>query len=295
MKIGIIGFGEVGKAFAADFKSASGVQGISAWDVRWLAAPPTAADSEALDISGAVRCSGPQQLCAQSDLIFSSVTASNALSVAEETARTIRPGTTFVDLNSASPTTKKMGAALIDAARGHYVDAGVMTSVPPYGIRTPILLGGEQAQKISQMLTDFGMKVKVVSNEVGIASAIKMSRSIMIKGMEALVIESYTTARAYGVEDFVLPTLAQTFPSIDWEKQGDYFFQRVVQHGKRRAEEMAEAARTVEEGVLAPTMTAAISERHAWVAAQRAAGVLTLEMKAWREHADALIAAKRKA
>ena len=75
---------------------------------------------------------------------------------------------------------------------------------------------------------------------------------MMIKGLEALVIESYTTARKYGVEDHVLPTLAETFPSIDWQQTGAYFFSRVVQHGKRRAEEMRESANTVKEAGFEP-------------------------------------------
>jgi 3-hydroxyisobutyrate dehydrogenase-like beta-hydroxyacid dehydrogenase len=295
VNIGIIGFGEVGKIFAAGLTASPNQNSVFVWDARWREGMPhSLADHEAIAASGAVGCLSLEDLCDQSELIFSAVTASNALAVAQEVAPLIREKTVFIDLNSASPATKKSGAALIDSVGGNYVDAGVMTSVPPYGIRTPILLGGKIAHDVSQTLAGYGMNVKVVSNEIGVASAIKMSRSIMIKGLEALVIESYTTARAYGVEDFVLPTLTETFPAIDWEKQGDYFFQRVVQHGKRRAEEMVEAARTVSEGVLAPTMTAAIAERQAWVAAQRASGVLKVETKAWRDHADALIAAARK-
>ena len=100
-----------------------------------------------------------------------------------------------------------------------------------------------------------------------------MCRSVMIKGLEALVIESYATARPYGVDDHVLPTLAETFPRIDWTKQGAYFFSRVVQHGKRRAEEMREAANTVREAGFEPFMAAAIAGKQQWVADVRQAGV----------------------
>jgi 3-hydroxyisobutyrate dehydrogenase-like beta-hydroxyacid dehydrogenase len=294
MNIGVIGFGEVGRIFSTAFTKHSGVHQVYVWDARWRdGAAHNAEDRAALDGSGANACVSMAQLCAQSELIFSAVTASNALAVAKEAAQSVRAKTIFIDLNSASPATKKSCATSLESARGEYYDAGVMTSVPPHGLRTPILLGGANAKTIAQTLCDLGMDVKPVSTEIGIASAIKMSRSIMIKGLEAFVIESYTTARAYGVEDFVLPTLAETFPSIDWEKQGDYFFQRVVQHGKRRAEEMTEAARTVSEGALTPTMTEAIAARHAWVAARRAKGVLSVETRAWRDHADALIAEKR--
>ena len=116
------------------------------------------------------------------------------------------------------------------------------------------------------------MDTRAVAIELGVASAIKMCRSIMIKGMEALVIESYATARHYGVESYVLPTLEETFPQIDWERTGAYFFSRVAQHGKRRAEEMRESARTVQEAGFAPIMATAIAEKHDWVAAQARAG-----------------------
>jgi 3-hydroxyisobutyrate dehydrogenase-like beta-hydroxyacid dehydrogenase len=128
-----------------------------------------------------------------------------------------------------------------------------------------------------------------------VASAIKMCRSVMIKGLEALVIESYTTARAYGVEDHVLPTLQETFPSIDWAQQGAYFFSRVVQHGQRRAEEMRESANTVREAGFEPLMTAAIADKQQWVADQARAGVFRDVPKGvrWQEYADRLLSARK--
>ena len=118
----------------------------------------------------------------------------------------------------------------------------------------------------------------------------------MIKGLEALVIESYSTARAYGVEDHVLPTLRETFPSIDWSAQGAYFFSRVVQHGKRRAEEMREAAHTVREAGFEPFMASAIADKQQWVADQAKAGVFADVGKGavWQDYADALLAARKK-
>jgi 3-hydroxyisobutyrate dehydrogenase-like beta-hydroxyacid dehydrogenase len=124
-----------------------------------------------------------------------------------------------------------------------------------------------------------------------VASAIKMCRSVMIKGLEALVIESYTTARAYGVEDHVLPTMAETFPSIDWQQTGAYFFSRVVQHGQRRAEEMREAANTVKEAGFEPIMATAIADKQQWVASQAKAGMFDRVEKGarWQDYADKLL------
>jgi 3-hydroxyisobutyrate dehydrogenase-like beta-hydroxyacid dehydrogenase len=132
-----------------------------------------------------------------------------------------------------------------------------------------------------------------------VASAIKMCRSVMIKGLEALVIESYSTARAYGVEDHVLPTLQETFPSIDWNAQGAYFFSRVVQHGQRRAEEMRESANTVREAGFEPFMASAIADKQQWVADQAKAGVFAGVGQGgkgparWQDYADALLAARK--
>ena len=290
--LGIIGFGEVGGIFGRGLLGKAGVDAVCAWDLKFADAGSGARSRAAADADGIRSVDGMAALCAEADLLVSAVTASNTLAVAEEAARHARAGGLFLDLNSASPGTKQRAAAALEAAGMAYVEAGVMTSVPPYGIRVPMLLGGARAAELAQTLNGWGMDAKAVSERLGIASAIKMSRSIMIKGLEALVIESYATARRYGVEAQVLPTLKETFPQIDWDRQGAYFFSRVVQHGKRRAEEMREAARTVQEAGFAPTMASAIADKQDWVAQLARDGVFEgIEADArWEAYADRLIA-----
>ncbi|WP_188709213.1 NAD(P)-dependent oxidoreductase [Polaromonas eurypsychrophila] len=287
--IGMVGYGEVGRIFTAGLKQQ--VSAVSAWDLKFPANPSC---REQAVQAGLTACDAMAALCAQADLVISAVTASNTLAVAQAAAPHIRHGAVFLDLNSASPGTKQQAAQLIEAAGARYVEAGVMTSVPPYGIRVPMLLGGTSAAELAGVLNAWGMDAKAVSDQLGVASAIKMCRSVMIKGLEALVIESYNTARAYGVEDHVLPTLAETFPSIDWEKQGAYFFSRVVQHGQRRAEEMREAANTVREAGFEPFMATAIADKQQWVADQAGAGVFAGVGKdaRWQDYADKLLAGK---
>ena len=151
------------------------------------------------------------------------------------------------------------------------------------------------------MLVELGFDAKVASQELGGASAVKMCRSVMIKGLEAMVIEAYTTARAYGVEDAVLASLQETFPGIDWEKQGAYFFQRVIEHGRRRSEEVREVAQTVREIGLEPWSAQGTAERQAWVADLAdqglfgAKGTQTFARSAdWRLEADRILASIRK-
>src|SRR6266571_4974069 len=215
LRIGLVGYGEVGKILA-----------------------------RAKD-DGVETCASLAALLERADIVISAVTAANALDVAREAARSIRPGTFFLDLNSASPTTKTSASKLVDAAGAHYVEAGVMTPVPPYGIRAPMLLGGKRAEALAEKLRPLGFDMTVVAERIGVASAIKLCRSVFIKGLEAVIVESYTLARRHGVERQLLASLAETFPQIDWEKQGSYLFSRVANHGKRRAEEMREAANTV--------------------------------------------------
>ena len=292
--LGLVGYGEVGKTFAIGLKDK--FQSCAVWDLKFAA--PESRDSERAYATqaGVEARDSMQALCAGADLVISAVTASNTLAVAQAAAQHIRPGAVFLDLNSASPGTKQQAAKFIDGAGAFYTEAGVMTSVPPYGIRVPMLLGGARAAELAEVLRGWGMDAKAVSDKLGVASAIKMCRSVMIKGLEALVIESYATARAYGVEDHVLPTLQETFPSIDWQQQGAYFFSRVVQHGQRRAEEMREAANTVREAGFEPLMTAAIADKQQWVADQARAAVFAGIGKSdpWQDYADRLLAARPK-
>jgi 3-hydroxyisobutyrate dehydrogenase-like beta-hydroxyacid dehydrogenase len=289
--LGIVGYGEVGGIFGRGLLPQDGIDAVWVWDLKFADAAGGASARAAAEADGMRVASGMQALCAAADLTISAVTASSTFAVAEEAARHARPGTRFLDLNSASPGTKQEAGAALEAVGVAYVEAGVMTSVPPYGIRVPMLLGGAQAGALATTLGAWGMDARVVSPRLGVASAIKMSRSIMIKGLEALVIESYTTARRYGVEAHVLPTLQETFPQIDWERQGAYFFSRVVQHGKRRAEEMREAARTVHESGFEPLMTAAIASKQDWVARQARAGVFDglNGQSLWQAYADRLL------
>ncbi|TSE19874.1 HIBADH: 3-hydroxyisobutyrate dehydrogenase [Tepidimonas alkaliphilus] len=296
-RVGLLGLGEVGTIFARALAQ-HGLTWLGGWDVKLAPGHPEQAEVRArAREAGAEACADMAALCAGADLIICAVTAANAVPAARQAAAHLRPGTWWLDLNSASPAAKQEAAAIIEAAGGRYVEAAVMTSVPPYGIRVPMLVGGPHAAALLPALRAWGMQVELASARLGVASATKMCRSIMIKGLEALVIESYTAARHYGVEDAMLATLRETFPGVDWEGQGGYFFQRVAQHGRRRAEEMREVARTVREAGLAPLLAEAIARKDDEVADARAAGVFNaVDPRApWRAWADALLAARRSA
>jgi 3-hydroxyisobutyrate dehydrogenase-like beta-hydroxyacid dehydrogenase len=286
--IGLVGYGEVGRILAEDLR-ARGVEKVLAYDIKFGTADDAPLLAHAAQ-HGVRPMTSHAFLAKAADLVISAVTADQTVAVAVAAAPTLAPGAWFLDFNSASPKAKIEGAGLIDAAGGRYVEGAVMTSVPPHRIRVPLLLGGPAAAELAPLLT-----------ELGVASATKMCRSVMIKGFEAMVIESFTAARAYGVEDAVVASLYETFPGIDWEKQASYFFQRVIEHGRRRSEEVREVAQTVREAGLTPWSAQGTAERQAWVADLADAGVFGdrsskgfARSTDWRIEADRLLAAANK-
>ncbi|OYN95366.1 dehydrogenase [Enemella evansiae] len=290
-RVGLIGYGEVGRILAEELR-AQGIE-VVAHDRK------TGGDAEPLrrhaEDHGVRLVATAADAVADAELVFSAVTARQAVPAAAAVADALAPGALLVDLNSASPQAKQQAAALVDAGAGRYVEAAVMTSVPPHRLRVPMLLGGPHADQGAEILQSLGFtQVAAHDERLGIASATKLCRSVVIKGLEAIMVESLTTARAWGVEDAVLDSLAETFPGIDWEQQGDYFLHRVAQHGRRRSEEVAEAGAMVADTGLPGGTPAGAAEVQAWVADRADDGSVTREPgHGWRELADQLLAAAR--
>jgi 3-hydroxyisobutyrate dehydrogenase-like beta-hydroxyacid dehydrogenase len=293
-KVSLIGYGEVGKILAEDLR----VQrvAVSAFDLKLRSEAGEPMRAHALEF-GVTLAESHVQAVQGADLVISAVTASQAVSVAQACAPALQDGAYFLDFNSASPGSKLRASEFVNAHGGRYVEGAVMTSVPPYRIKVPLLLGGPDAAALEPRLVALGFAPRLASERLGVASATKMCRSIMIKGLEAMVIESFTTARAYGVEDQVIASLYETFPGIDWEKQGAYLFQRVIEHGRRRSEEVREVAQTVREIGLEPWSASGTAGRQACVADLADAGLFGQKgtpafarSADWRIEADRILA-----
>jgi 3-hydroxyisobutyrate dehydrogenase-like beta-hydroxyacid dehydrogenase len=263
-RIAFIGFGEAGQTISrgllGDAKPA-----IRAYDI--LFGQPAGAPLEAAarglgvglarDHADAVR---------EADLVLLTVTASSSLQAAKSCLPGLNKGQLFLDMNSVSPQRKIETAALVAPSGAAYVDVAVMAPAAPYLHKVPCLIGGPGAAALAPRAAALGMKMEFVSSEVGQASAIKMFRSIVVKGMEALLLESMVAASEYQVEARVLASLQETFPGIDWEKLAGTMIERVVSHGKRRAAEMREVAATLEGIGMDPTMATATATRQQWLA-----------------------------
>jgi 3-hydroxyisobutyrate dehydrogenase-like beta-hydroxyacid dehydrogenase len=260
--LGFIGFGEVGHRFARDFAADARVR-MAAYDV--LADDP-ARRPALTDAAAAVRVALHPTLdaaCRGADVVVSAVTADQAEAVARSAARLLRAGQIFLDINSAAPAAKIRAAAAVAASGASYVEGAVMAAVLQPGIRVPILAGGPAAVAAAERLNALGMRLTPVATEFGRASAIKLCRSIVIKGLEALMVDCAAATRHFGVETEVYASLAETFPSIDWPALAASMAGRVGVHGVRRAAEMREAAEMLADAGLAPDLAAAVAAAQA--------------------------------
>jgi 3-hydroxyisobutyrate dehydrogenase-like beta-hydroxyacid dehydrogenase len=175
------------------------------------------------------------------------VTADQTEAVARQAAGWLRPGQIFVDVNSASPMTKQRAAASVQQSGANYVEAAVMAPVRVPGIHVPILAGGPTSGDVAKVLNALGMNVTPVAIEFGRASAIKLCRSIVIKGLEALMVDCSAATKHFGVEAEVYGSLGASYPSIDWQQLAADMSERVATHGIRRAAEVREASDMVAE------------------------------------------------
>src|SRR5262245_39425267 len=257
--VGFVGFGEAGSNIAKGLKSA-GLMRIFAFDID-----PDRVRHNAQEIAVPLVGSN-RELAGSAQIIFSTVTCARAKEAAEQTAPFLKAEQLYADLNSVSPALKQQIEKIIAPTGAGFVEAAVMSPVPPHGHRSPMLLGGKAATAFRELMTPFGMRLEVVSDSVGTAAATKMFRSIIVKGLEALMLECVLAAAPYGADERVFSSLGESFPGIDWRRLANYMVSRVVVHGERRAREMEEVAETLESLGIEPIMAEAAARRQDWCA-----------------------------
>ncbi len=296
-RVALIGFGEAGGILGHDL-SARGLV-VATYDILFDERHARGAMLEKARSSKVRAAENLADAARDAHLLISAVTASSAYEVARDAARQLLTGQTFLDINSVSPGTKQKMAEHFAKSQAHFVEAAVMAALPPQRLKVPMLLGGEHAASLAARLNSIGLNASVASDRVGVASAVKMCRSVVIKGLEAIATESMLAARRYGAEGAVLQSLAATFPEMGWQqKLPDYLISRVAEHGKRRAAEMREAAQTLRDVGIDPLMAEATAERQDALVRDITALIPGLRVDqgfSWRELADALDKAARAA
>src|SRR5579862_576719 len=287
--VAIIGFGEVGGIFGTDF-AAAGVH-VRVFDIllnkeksreAMLAKAKTAKVRAADSLKEAVL---------GAELVIAAVTASSATDVAKDAAAVLKPGQFYMDLNSVSPKTKTKVAESVGKSGADFVEAAVVAPVTPQRLKVPMLLGGARARELASRLQAMGMDTTAVSERIGVASAIKMCRSVVMKGIAALAIESLVAARRYGVEDAVIASFEATYSSMGWAKSlPDNLAKRAAEHSRRRAAEMREVAETLQDVGIDPVMALGTAQVQDWLTAEMEAGKIVFSAKdfSWRSLVDAI-------
>lgn len=263
---GFVGFGEAASHIAGGLRSA-GVPKLFAYDIQ---ADEAVGGQMIRRRAGETQTSlvqSPAALADSCDILFSTVTAANALDAARQIAPFLKARHIYADLNSVSPALKQSIGEVIVSAGADFVEAAVMSPVPPHGHRAPMLLGGDAAPRFVEIFQPLGMRLEIVAAGVGTAAAIKMCRSIVVKGLEALLVECAIAAGRYGADERVFASLDESFPGLQWKKLADYMVGRVVVHGERRAHEMDEVAETLRAIGLDPIMAEAAARRQGATAA----------------------------
>jgi 3-hydroxyisobutyrate dehydrogenase-like beta-hydroxyacid dehydrogenase len=258
--IAFIGFGEAGQDISQGLIG-EGARVPAAFDILFPDNEKGQRLRDAAMARSMTAAMTPEEALAGADVIISAVTADQSVVAAEGAVPHLSSNQIFMDMNSTSPMKKRKAAAVIEASGARYVESAVMATVPGYAHKVPMLLAGAAAEELVGILSPFGMDVEAVGTEIGEASSIKMFRSVMVKGWEALFVEALSAAELAGVSERVLASLSGSYPGLDWPHLASYHVSRVALHGKRRAAEMREVVVTLEDLGIEPLMATATAER----------------------------------
>lgn len=258
--VGLIGLGEAGSAIASGLLAQAGVT-VVGYDVR--ASEP--AERGRLDGLGVVVAESLGDLAASTDTIISLTSAKVAVPVAQALVGGLSEQHVYSDWNSTSPQRKREVAAVIEPSGARFADGAVLAAVPPHQHRVPVLLSGAGAAVLVERLAPYQMALENLGGEVGQASAVKMFRSLLVKGLEALLLECAIGASAYGATERVLTSMNGTLPTSDWNELAAYLLTRTLGHAERRAEELRQVAGTLEDVGVAPYLATAGAQRLQWV------------------------------
>jgi 3-hydroxyisobutyrate dehydrogenase-like beta-hydroxyacid dehydrogenase len=263
--VAFLGFGEAG-GILAEGLMAAGAEVRAAYDILIDDAAKAAALKAKAEAAGVQASNSADEAMAGAEIVISAVVSNQTLAAAEYAAAHLQGGQFYLDINSTSPAVKKRAAEAVAASGADYVEAAVMDLVPPHGIRVPMLLAGRRAAELTKILSGFGMDVTAIGENIGDASAVKMVRSVFMKGFTAILLECLVAANRLGAEEAILDSLQVSFPDLDWRATADYYAPRLVQHSKRQAAEMHSVADTLRSLDVEPITALASAARLEWMA-----------------------------
>lgn len=251
LRVGIIGFGEVGQVFAKGLLEKT--KHVFIYDI--LLEKNKNLITKKINNIGVQAVDGIEQIGDCCTLIISLVNSSASEVVAAEVAKGIRKGTVFLDLTTSTPLVKSKSEKIIVSNGGIYVDASIMGTVATEQQQVPLLIAGEQSVKVQALLNSLGFNCQAINHPNGGAASIKLLRSIFMKGLEALILETMITAKNYGVSDEVMQSISKTINNNDFTTFANALITTHVIHKNRRYKEVLDSCNLIKEAELSPFVT----------------------------------------
>ena len=263
MKLGFIGFGGAGYGLAKGLHQA-GLTEILFYDRMQQTPPYAEVIRRHAEETGALPAGRMEELLSHVEVVISCVTGAMAASVAEEAAPFLRTGHLYADVNTAAPQVKEQVAGIVEKTGALFVDAAMMGAIPTFLHRVPILASGSGAERFQLAMQPYEMNIRVVGAKPGQASAIKMFRSIFMKGILSLFLEMLTATHRYGVDEMVLGSIAESLDGVPFLETARLQMTKGVVNAERMAHEMEEVIATLEGMDLPAGMSRAAMEKLLW-------------------------------
>jgi 3-hydroxyisobutyrate dehydrogenase-like beta-hydroxyacid dehydrogenase len=268
MKLGFIGFGEVGFEMSKGFKS-EGISDILAYDVMNGHPVYGALLQERVKITGVTLVDSPQEVLQSVDVIIAAVPGDKALQTVQGIKMYLKKGTIYADVSASSPEVKRKIWDEIEDAEVGFVDGAMLGPLPVHQHKVPTLVSGSGSDRFIQLMQPYHMKLEKISDTPGEATGIKLVRSIFMKGLPALFIEVLEAASLMKVDHLVLKSLATTMNECSFEQTFNRLVTGSAIHAERRAHEMLNVIEMLESLHVKPTMSKATHERLTWLASKK--------------------------
>lgn len=263
IRLGLVGYGEVGSTLGRGLRS-SGLRSLVAYDKYAFDGPYSGLIQSRAQESGVPLLRDPGQLAAEADIILGLTPGSSSLDSAAALAPHLTPGHLFVDVASATPNIKRAVAATVSPTGVTVGDASIV-GTPADGHALPILASGLAAERMRDALVPWGMRIEAVGPAIGTVSGIKILRSVVMKGLEALLVECLLSASELGIDAMILQSIDRSFKRSFVDMANALLTTGAI-HAERRAEEVAMSAEALADAGLDPVVTKAAAERLRWVA-----------------------------
>lgn len=251
--IGIIGFGEVGQVFASGLLENNPDVNVYVYDI--LLEKKEKDIEEKIFNCGAEPVYRIDQLAHKCEIVLSLVSSAASVNVAKEFSKELDDQKIFIDFTTSTPQDKKVSEDVIRGKKGLYVDAAIMGTVATEKSKVPLLLSGSHAAETEKQLTALGFNCQIVELPNGASASIKLLRSIFMKGLEALVLETMITARNYGVEKAVLESISKTIDNNDFTAFSNALITTHMVHKNRRMKEVSDCIKIITDAKLEPSVT----------------------------------------